>query len=80
MRDCSVEGPRGAKLGVSGRGEGGAVGEDGREAPLPLPALLLVPGGRLISRKPRGADLPATRRVASPRVSHSPCWLLPHRG
>jgi hypothetical protein len=44
MRDCSVEGPRGAKLGVSGGGEGGVVGEDGREAPLPLPALLLVPG------------------------------------
>jgi hypothetical protein len=33
--DCSVEGPRGAKLNISG--EADAVGDDGRDGPLPSP-------------------------------------------
>ena len=43
IRECSVEGPRGAKLWASDVGE--SAGEAGREeSPLPSPGTLLVGG------------------------------------
>jgi hypothetical protein len=39
IRDWSVEGPRGAKLGEVG--EVDAVGDDGRDGPLPSPGVLV---------------------------------------
>jgi hypothetical protein len=42
IRLCSVDGPRGAKLGLSR--EADAVGDDGRESPLPAPSLVVSLG------------------------------------
>jgi hypothetical protein len=69
--DWSVEGPRGAKL-VGEVGEDEAVGDDGRDGPLPSPGTL-VSFHCFVTALPR-AYLRGTRPAANRLVSRSPCW------
>jgi hypothetical protein len=45
--DCSVEGPRGAKPGVSAKVD--AAGEGGRESPLPSPSIAVSARSRIFT-------------------------------
>jgi hypothetical protein len=69
--DCSVEGPCGAKLGEAG--EVDAVGEDGRDAPLPSPEVCVSFRRLVTTHSSMCAYPPGTRPAANRRVSRSPC-------
>jgi hypothetical protein len=69
--DCSVEGPRGAKLGEVG--EVDAVGDDGRDAPLPSPGESVSFRRLVNTHSSMCVYLPGTRPAANRRVSRSPC-------
>lgn len=69
--DCSVEGPRGAKLNTSG--EVDAVGDDGRDGPLPSPGasvssrcMAMIVGARACTFQKLGQ-----RRIVEYHVLHA---------
>lgn len=69
--DCSVEGPRGAKPGEGGRVD--AVGDGGRDAPLPSPGVSVSFRRLVRTQSSMCACLVGTRPAANRRVSRSPC-------
>jgi hypothetical protein len=85
IRDCSVDGPRGAKPWVSGKAgadvhaEVDVTGEEGRDSPLPSPSIAVSAGRRIVKTAVMHAfKVLCKRRVVEDNILHvvTACWWV----